>query len=89
MNLTSDKRLPMNSLSYCSTRGTVTIRPYYYFFYGIGPPIGLRQLEKEAVGGWNARGFFYGSQEAFNPKIKGIRNSFMFRGCPPRTSGFV
>ncbi len=32
--------------------------PYYYFFFGIGPPIGLQHLEKKAVGGWTAHGFF-------------------------------
>jgi len=33
---------------------------YYYFFFGIGPPIGLQNLEEKAVGGWSAHGFFCG-----------------------------
>ena len=32
---------------------------YYYFFFGIGPPIGLQNLEEKAVGGGSAHGFFY------------------------------
>ena len=32
---------------------------YYYFFFGIGPPIGLQNLEEKAVGGGSAHGLFF------------------------------
>jgi hypothetical protein len=54
---------PMATLSGRSNDETVPVWFYYYFFFGIGPPIGLQTLEEQAVGGWSAHGFFYGPGE--------------------------
>jgi hypothetical protein len=45
------RRYTLDTLSRRSNDETFNSRPYYYFFFGIGPPIGLQQLEKKAVGG--------------------------------------
>jgi hypothetical protein len=42
---------------------------YYYFLFGISPPIGLQNLEEKAVGGWSAHGFFYGPGKCRYTKI--------------------
>ena len=66
MNVTIIKSLVVESACY----ETVNNWSYYYFFFGVGPPIGLQQLEKKAVGGRSAHGLFFVARgNAFDRKL--------------------